>query len=134
MPPKDPIKERTLQDVVEELNLYPAEAFDFVQRGLGCTVAKLYGPNPTPREHQHISGRQLCDGLREFALAQWGYLAGTVLRRWNIQSTMDFGRIVFALVESGLMQATDDDSIDDFKNVYDFKTAFEGEYRIESNP
>jgi uncharacterized repeat protein (TIGR04138 family) len=58
-------------------------------------------------------------------------LARTVLVRWNVTSTYDFGRIVFAMVDSGLMQKTDDDSIEDFRNVYDFKTAFDAAYRIE---
>jgi uncharacterized repeat protein (TIGR04138 family) len=53
-----------------------------------------------------------------------------VLRQWNIQSTLDFGRIVFALIEAGQMQKTDDDTIEDFRNVFDFKSALELEYRI----
>ena len=71
-----------------------------------------------------MSGQQLCEGLREYALQQWGYLARTVLRRWNITSTVDFGKIVFALVEIGQMQKTDDDTLDDFRNVFDFRAAF----------
>ena len=70
-------------------------------------------------------------GLREFALQRWGLMARTVLQRWNITSTFDFGRIVFAMVENDLMQKTDEDSIEDFRNVYDFKTAFEADYPIE---
>ncbi len=128
----EPIKERTLQDVVEETGLYPVEAFDFVQRGLSYTVSSLHGSESGKGEQLHVNGQQLCEGLREFAIAQWGYLAGTVLRRWNLASTMDFGRIVFALVEGGLMQATEEDSIEDFRNIYDFKTAFEANYKIES--
>ena len=45
-----------------------------------------------------------------------------------------FWKIVYALIEAGHMQKTDRDSIDDFRNVYDFKTAFEAGYRIESKP
>jgi uncharacterized repeat protein (TIGR04138 family) len=55
-----------------------------------------------------------------------------VLKRWNLKRTADFGRIVFALVDGGLMQKTDDDSIEDFRDVFDFKSAFETGYRIES--
>jgi uncharacterized repeat protein (TIGR04138 family) len=55
-----------------------------------------------------------------------------VLRRWNITSTLDFGRIVFLLIEEGQMQKVEEDTLDDFKNVYDFKSAFETEYRIPS--
>jgi uncharacterized repeat protein (TIGR04138 family) len=58
-------------------------------------------------------------------------LARTVLERWNITSTLDFGRIVFSLVEYRHMQTTEGDRIDDFRNVYDFRSAFESGYRIE---
>ena len=66
------------------------------------------------------------------ALARWGLMAGAVLRRWGITSTMDFGRIVFVMIENGMLQKTDDDTIEDFRNVYDFRTAFEAKYRIPS--
>ena len=57
-------------------------------------------------------------------------LARTVLRRWNITSTLDFGRMVFAMVDGGLMQKTEEDSVEDFRNVYDFRNAFESDYHI----
>jgi uncharacterized repeat protein (TIGR04138 family) len=137
MPPptNQPQKHRSLRELVDELDLYPIEAFHFVQQGLAFTVEQMHG---CPAEHvspddqsRHVSGQQLCEGLRRQALKQWGMLARTVLRRWNITSTLDFGRIVFALVENGHLQKTDGDSIDDFRNVFEFRTAFEGEYRIE---
>lgn len=132
MPPLDePAKEKSLLDVVEEVGAYPLEAYDFLQRGLSYTVQKTHGQNPDPEASHHVSGQQLSEGLREYALLQWGMLARTVLRRWNITSTFDFGKMVFALVDNGLMQKTEDDIIDDFRHVYDFKTLETG-YRIES--
>lgn len=125
---------RTLAQIVDEVGMYPLEAYLFVEQGLAHTVKRLHGEadpdEPNPRD-RHVSGPDLCEGLRELALVQWGLLARTVLKRWNITSTLDFGRIVFALIEGGRMQKTDADNLDDFRNVYDFRTAFEGEYRIE---
>ena len=125
---------RTLAQIVDEVGLYPVEAYHFVEQGLAYTVKRLHGeadPDETSPGSQHVSGQDLCEGLREIALTQWGLLARTVLKRWNITSTVDFGKIVFALIEGGRMQKTDADNLDDFRNVYDFRTAFEGEYRIE---
>ena len=126
--------ERTLKQIIDELGLYPAEAFEFVQQGLGYTVHKLHGQIKIPNVSRHISGQQLCEGLREFALMQWGMLAETVLRRWNITKTIDFGKIVFTLVDNGFMQKTEHDNIEDFRNVFDFHTAFAAGYKIESKP
>jgi uncharacterized repeat protein (TIGR04138 family) len=122
--------EKALQAVIDEVGTYPAAAFQFVQAGLNHTVMGIHGPKDDPKTNRHVSGQQLCEGLRDYALEQWGLLARTVLARWNITSTYDFGRIVFAMVDNGLMQKTDDDTIEDFRNVYDFRTAFDAGYRI----
>ncbi len=113
---------------------YPVDAFLFVQRGLDFTVRRLHGDpdpleefqdedDPTPSS-RHVSGQELCRGLRDFAIHEYGLLARTVLGRWKIVSCRDFGEIVFAMVEGGLMHKTEDDTIRDFLNVFDFSTAF----------
>jgi len=137
MPPsgdRESIQPRSLDQLVSELDRYPLEAFQFVQQGLSYTVQKIHGHKRDPRASRHVTGQQLCHGLREYALLRWGLLARTVLRRWNIHATLDFGRIVFAMVENGLMQKTEQDTLDDFRDVYDFRTAFESSYRIPPDP
>lgn len=151
MPPpgeSDPVK--TLRQVADDGGLYPVEAFEFVQLGLSFTVNRIHGKDAStsqggspsqgaspsqggsPSQSRHVTGQQLCEGLRDYALQQWGLLAKTVLGRWNVTSTLDFGRIVFSLVAGGLLKTTEGDTLEDFRNVYDFKTAFEAGYRIES--
>lgn len=131
------VKDRTLEQVVADIGIYPVDAYEFVQQGLSYTVQRIHGADAEVADRttgrvrsRHITGQDLCHGLREFALAQWGLLARAVLRRWNITCTLDFGRIVFALIDASQMQKTEEDTIDDFRNVYDFKIAFETEYRI----
>ena len=129
-PPEEPTPAKSLDEVAEEVGLYPREAFEFVQVGLNYTVNTLHRALEDPEASRHVSGQQLSEGLRGYALKQWGLLARTVLRRWNIYRTDDFGRIVFALIEYGHMSKTDEDSEEDFKNVFDFATAFDADYRI----
>lgn len=114
---------------------FPCHAFEFVHEGLDYTVTHTHGTADLAAENinRHVSGQQLCEGLRELALSKWGRLARTVLRRWNITSTLDFGRIVYSQIDAGHMQKLDEDSIDDFKDVYDFELAFESGYRIPSH-
>ncbi len=127
--------ERSLQQIVDELALYPIDAFKFVEEGITFAANQIHGElppgKPIPSASRHISGQQLCEGLRRYALLNWGLLAQTVLRRWNITCTLDFGRIVFALIDAGRLQKTKRDSLEDFRNVFDFRTAFEDDYRIE---
>jgi uncharacterized repeat protein (TIGR04138 family) len=103
---------------------YPIEAFQFVQQGLGHTVERVEQYGGLHGEGQHVSGQQLCMGLRDFAIQQYGLLAPAVLRRWNVLRTDDFGRLVFAMVDHGLMSKTDEDTLDDFRGVFDFDEAF----------
>ncbi len=71
-----------------------------------------------------MSGRQLCEGLRDFAIQEYGLMARAVLKRYRILSCEDFGQIVYAMVDSGLMHKTDEDDIAEFSGVYDFAEAF----------
>ena len=112
--------------------IYPLEAFLFVQRGLDYTVRQAHGEldetaGEEAREGRHVTGRDLCHGLREYAVQQYGLLARTVLRRWKISSSEDFGHIVFAMVDAGMMHKTDEDSMADFTGIYDFTEAFGGD-------
>lgn len=131
MPPPTGENDKTLQEIVDDVGVYHLDAYQFVQDGLSYTVTQIYGNGTDPHARGHVSGQQLCLGLRDFALQRWGLLAGTVLRRWGVTSTMDFGRIVFAMIASGQLHKTENDSVEDFRNVYDFRTAFDSTYRIE---
>lgn len=114
---------------------YPVEAFAFVQRGLDFTVRRIHGEpdKAKPGENRHVTGQQLCLGLRDFALQQYGLLARTVLKHWNIHSSEDFGHVVFAMVEAGLMQKTADDCLGDFVRALDFSEAFSIELELAAS-
>jgi uncharacterized repeat protein (TIGR04138 family) len=133
MPPPGSAHNQLVLERATDLLVYPAEAYDFVQAGLAYTVQRLYGPAKNPHASRHVTGQQLCHGLRELATRQWGFMAQTVLRRWNITSTLDFGRIVFRLARQHLMATTPQDSIEDFRSVYEFTKAFESAYHIALN-
>lgn len=75
-------------------------------------------------DSRHVTGQQLCLGLRDYAIKRYGMMAPAVLRTWNLRRTEDFGRIVFAMIEHGLMSKTADDTLEDFRSVYDFDEAF----------
>ena len=104
---------------------YPIEAFAFVREGLSYTVERVHHqPSSLEKADHHVSGQQLCFGLRDLAIEKFGLLAPLVLSHWKISRTDDFGRIVFAMIDAGLMSRTDEDSADDFRAVYEFEEAF----------
>lgn len=75
-------------------------------------------------EEHHVSGAELCRAIQRYAIDQYGLLARSVLEHWGIQSTGDFGEIVFNLIDIGQMRKTDNDRREDFDDVYDFAEAF----------
>jgi uncharacterized repeat protein (TIGR04138 family) len=48
----------------------------------------------------------------------------TVFDNWGIHSCEDIGNMVFNLIGAGIFGKTEEDSIDDFRNVYDFEEVF----------
>jgi len=112
-----------LEQAIREDGRYPPAAYEFLRRGLDYTTRMVYGNDP-PEGPRHVSGQQLCHGLRALALELWGPLAPAVLRNWNIHTTRDFGEMVFLLVRLGVLGKQDSDRIEDFDNVYDFDEAF----------
>jgi len=112
---------------------YPIDALRFVQAGFGHAAKsdsaqrgriEAESLQELDRPEKHMSGQHLCFRLAEFAIEQYGLMAPLVLRRWNIERTDDFGRIVYALIELGYLRKSPDDSIDDFRGVYDFAEIF----------
>jgi uncharacterized repeat protein (TIGR04138 family) len=111
---------------------YPPEAFDFVRRGLDHAAICVHGDIEEGQSaaSRHITGQQLCTGLRDFAIAEYGLMARAVLGRWRIHSTEDFGHIVFALVEAKQLSTTEGDSIRDFVDVFRFDESFPATVRL----
>ena len=107
---------------------YPIEAFVFVREGLNYAVEAVHDdPESLPEDERHISGQQLCMGLRDMAITKYGLLAPVVFEHWGVSRTCDFGRIVFAMIDAGLMTKTNRDSMEDFQAVFDFDEAFSRE-------
>lgn len=106
-----------LKRLLEKDPRYAAEAYGFLRAGLEFTVRRLEKP-------RHVSGQELLEGLRIFALAEFGPMAKTVLNGWGVLSTDDFGEMVFNLVEAGLLGKTEEDRREDFSDGFDFDEAF----------
>lgn len=92
-----------------------------------------YLQNKLP-ERRHVTGPELTLACRDFALEQYGLLARAVLEHWGVHGTADFGRIVYALVEVGLLVTQPGDRVEDFHGVYGFEQAFDEGYEWQGIP
>ena len=119
---------KSMEQVILEDGRYPPEAFAFLHDGLAKAVKDVHGEKAAPEGQRHVTGRELCLAMRDLAIERWGLLAPTVLKKWNIRETIDFGNMVYLLIEHNFMRKTEEDSIEDFRDVFEFSQAF-ADYR-----
>ena len=133
--PSHPIVELLKEDSRYTFDAYVFvfESLNYAQNVLGMGKEAASEP-PEPAEgeppQRHVTGQQLCEAVRQFAIEQFGYMAKDVLASWGVHKTGDFGEIVFNLIRTGQMRKTPEDNREDFENVYDFETAFRQEFKI----
>lgn len=115
-------------DRLQERNpRFHARSYIFVLQALHSVIQGLDAP-------RHVTGQELAQGVRDLAMDRFGPMARTVLEHWGIHATEDVGRVVFAMVEQGILIKQDGDQPEDFTDVFDFEEAFELNYPWEARP
>jgi uncharacterized repeat protein (TIGR04138 family) len=127
-----------LAELLREDKRYQKSAYLFVFDALNYAHSALgmggqsseAGGERSESVERHLTGQQLCEAIRLYALDQYGYMAKVVLNSWGVLTTGDFGEIVFNLIRVGLMRKTSDDRREDFENVFDFETGLRQSFEI----
>jgi uncharacterized repeat protein (TIGR04138 family) len=137
--PTHPIAKLLKQDRRYKIDAYAFvfEALNYAHNQLGMGAnrpAEAEEGEPeeeSPKEaERHLTGQQLCEGIRQYALDQYGYMAQCVLNSWGVHNTGDFGEIVFNLIGIGQMRKTSEDQREDFDDVFDFETGLRESFKI----
>ena len=111
-----------LDSIVASDPRYGRDAYVFLRDALDFTTKqqkKIKGATV-----RHVAGPELLEGVRQYALKEFGPMVMTVFDNWGIHSCEDIGNMVFNLIGAGIFGKTEEDSMEDFKNVYDFEEAF----------
>jgi uncharacterized repeat protein (TIGR04138 family) len=116
-------RDDVVREIVRRDARYRPEGYAFLLEALDFTIQRR------GKGRKHVSGPELLDGYRDFAVQQFGLLARAVLAEWGVTSTDDVGEMVFALIEEDLLQKTADDRREDFHALFDFHEAFDREFR-----
>src|SRR5437762_13313737 len=114
--------EETIDAILGKDSRYNRDAYLFIREALDHTQILLGRSGKS--EINHVSCRELLEGIRAYALQQYGPMTLTVLNEWGVRHCEDFGEIVFTMVEASILAKTDKDTREDFKNGYDFFEAF----------
>ncbi|RKY23942.1 MAG: hypothetical protein DRP83_08380 [Planctomycetota bacterium] len=111
---------RNIEKVIMDDGRYRLEAFNFLHEGLARAVKDVHGAKAGQGDRDnHISGQKLCESLRDLARERYGLMAPVILRHWGVQGSIDFGQMVYLLIEHGFMRRTEEDSLEDFRDVFD---------------
>ena len=126
---KSPLQ--AMRDLLTEDKRFKLEAYQFIRESLQYA----HENSPTdesfgPADPRHVTGQQLSESCRLYAIDQYGYLAKMVLGSWGIRSTSDFGDLVYNLIRIEQMRKSDSDRREDFDEVYNFDDAFEPEFEL----
>jgi uncharacterized repeat protein (TIGR04138 family) len=114
--------EETVEKILQKDPRFSRGAYVFVRESLDHTQ-RLLGRSGKEEIH-HVSGQELLEGIRAYALEQYGPMTLSVLNEWGVRHCEDFGELVFNMVEASILAKTDRDSREDFKKGYDFFEAF----------
>ncbi len=120
--------EDRIQAVRHRDRRFSRHAYYFVLDALDYTMSRL-GKDTLTGEDRHVGGRELLHCIQDFAAEEFGPMAELVFRNWGLNSSDDFGEIVFNLIDAELLSRRASDSRLDFADGFDFAEVFETRHR-----
>jgi len=125
-------------ELLQQDQRYHLEAYQFVRDALAYAQKVMKMPATKDdaseaKQDHHLTGQQLCQAIREFALEQYGFMAKTVLNSWGIHTTSDFGEIVYNLIRIKEMRKSKTDHREDFDDQFEFDVAFEPRFELSTD-
>lgn len=128
----------SLYRIVENDPRYSLDAYLFVRESLAyaadCMELDFYEAvsqqGTQAKAERHLTGQQLCEAIRLYAINQFGLMARIVLKNWGIESTSCFGDIVYNMIRAGIMKKSDHDQRSHFDEVYQFEDAFQNQFEF----
>ena len=114
--------DEVLDSVIKQDPRYHRDAYNFIREALEHTQRAV--AKSSKGEVRHVSGQEILQGIRNFAVTTYGPMATTIFDEWGIKVCEDFGEIVYNLIESKILAKNEGDSKDDFAALYTFEEAF----------
>jgi uncharacterized repeat protein (TIGR04138 family) len=115
-----------INEIVKKDPRYKVQAYAFVLAALD-TARKI------TQKEKHVSGVDLLEGVKIFAQREYGIMAKTVLESWGVKTTDDIGEIVFNLIDVKVLSKTEQDTKEEFHDVYDFEEVFVKSYQFSKD-
>jgi uncharacterized repeat protein (TIGR04138 family) len=125
-----------LASVVSRDARYPIDAYEFVLEAIASARSRRRRARLKPRGdksaqkpvdpiRKHVTGRDVCDLVKELAVEKYGFMARMMLDRWGLQTTSHIGDIVYNLIDAGELEKNEADARSDFDDVFDLHAELE---------
>jgi uncharacterized repeat protein (TIGR04138 family) len=111
--------EQSVVSILKRDKRFDPHAFFFLKDALDFTLKRIAEGNGG--QARHVSGPELLEGFRDFALEQFGPMASTLMREWGLRKCQDVGDMVFHLIEEQVFGKQDSDHREDFSGAFDFE-------------
>jgi uncharacterized repeat protein (TIGR04138 family) len=112
------LKRRMLAEQYEKLNQdYPPSAYILVLKAIKAATFSVASGS-------HVPARDVVEAFRTVARLEYGADALSKLAEMQIRTTEDIGKLVFALVDAGRLGVSQEDTLEAFIDIYDFKQEF----------
>ena len=115
---RDPSFWQTIEQIREKDPRFEPQAYALVMESLDFTLKRL-------GERRHVSAEELLRGLCDHTKARYGLLAYSVVESWGITATSDVGRIVYQLIEAGVLAKQENDRFEQFETDWDLREILE---------
>lgn len=121
--------QEAVEKICREDKRYQAEAYAFLRDSLEATMKRR--KKNRKESGAHVGAEELLEGFRLHALDEFGPMSLMVLNYWGLRTSEDIGNMVFNLVNAGVFGKTDEDTIESFREVFDFEEVFLAPFRPE---
>ena len=111
--------EQSVVSIMKRDSRFDPHAYFFLKDALDFTLKRIADSNEG--KARHVSGPELLEGFRDYALDQFGPMASTLMSEWKVQRCQDVGDMVFHLIEEQVFGKQESDQREDFSEVFDFK-------------
>lgn len=111
--------EQSVVSILKRDKRFDPHAYFFLKDALDFTLKRIAEGNGG--QSRHVTGPELLEGFRDFALDQFGPMASTLMREWGVRKCLDVGDMVFHLIEEQVFGKQDSDTREDFTGPFDFE-------------
>jgi uncharacterized repeat protein (TIGR04138 family) len=124
--------EQSVVSILKRDRRFDAHAYFFLKDALDFTLKRIADANGG--QARHVSGPELLEGFRDFALDQFGPMAATLMNEWGVRKCQDVGDMVFQLIEEQVFGKQDSDRREDFSEVFDFEASLVTPFQPKRQP